>query len=75
MKTRFGCHYHLISEPIVFGRKCVKMFNWVKVNDGRAGDSEIEAWHCTTLLYHIYHSCESQSTTRMYHTWHCTTLL
>ena len=29
--------YLLISELIVLGRKCVKMFNWVKVNDGRGG--------------------------------------
>lgn len=24
------------------------MFNWVKVNDGRVGDCEIEAWQCIT---------------------------
>ena len=29
--------YLLISELIVLGRKCVKMFNWVKVNDGQGG--------------------------------------
>ena len=40
--------YLLISEPIVWGRNCVKMFNWVKVNDGRVGDCEIEAWQCIT---------------------------
>ena len=26
------------------------MFNWVKVNDGRVGDCEIEAWQCITAL-------------------------
>ena len=36
VKMRFAGE-SLISELIVLGRKCVKMFNWVKVNDGWGG--------------------------------------